>query len=215
MRAHSRAFASSTVLNKSRFRNKRRGVDASGGTIPQFVRIERCSTTTRRGGGRRRHEERLRHHPLRIPIDATGTPLGAKPGPEKPPIKEPRQRHIPRVTAAWASSSRPPGQRPRPNAPPFDDLRNYAYEGCGSTAGSLSPPGLDRRRGQRPNFDYLNGWGPRFPEAGRHVRRGQRGGGLKGNSSLWSLPTTSFRKKKIFEDGVSKYIPLITCVSLS
>lgn len=30
--------------------------------------------------------------PLRIPIDATGTPIGAKPGPEKPPMKEPRQR---------------------------------------------------------------------------------------------------------------------------
>lgn len=30
--------------------------------------------------------------PLRIPIDATGTPIGAKPGPEKPAMKEPRQR---------------------------------------------------------------------------------------------------------------------------
>ncbi|KAG1685476.1 Neural-cadherin [Nymphon striatum] len=101
--------------------------------------------------------------PLRIPIDANGTPLNAKPGPEKP-LKDPRQR------------SYPPGTHPDvgdfisdhldkadtdPNAPPFDDLRNYAYEGGGSTAGSLSSlaSGTDDNE---QDFDYLNEWGPRF-----------------------------------------------------
>ncbi|GFR26878.1 neural-cadherin [Trichonephila clavata] len=103
--------------------------------------------------------------PLRIPIDSTGTPIGAKPGPEKPPIKEARQRQI------------PPGGHPDgvgdfirdhldkadndPNAPPFDDLRNYAYEGCGSTAGSLSSLASGAEDNEQ-DFDYLNGWGPRF-----------------------------------------------------
>ncbi|XP_076325233.1 neural cadherin isoform X1 [Tachypleus tridentatus] len=102
--------------------------------------------------------------PLRIPIDANGLPIGAKPGPEKPPMKDPRQRQV------------PPGGQPDvgdfiqdhldkadndPNAPPFDDLRNYAYEGSGSTAGSLSSlaSGTDDNE---QDFDYLNGWGPRF-----------------------------------------------------
>ncbi|PRD24375.1 UNVERIFIED_CONTAM: CadN [Trichonephila clavipes] len=103
--------------------------------------------------------------PLRIPIDSTGTPIGAKPGPEKPPIKEARQRQI------------PPGGHPDgvgdfirdhldkadndPNAPPFDDLRNYAYEGCGSTAGSLSSLASGAEDNEQ-DFDYLNEWGPRF-----------------------------------------------------
>lgn len=102
--------------------------------------------------------------PLRIPIDASGIPIGVKSGPEKPPAKEPRQ---------WQA---PPGNHPDvgdfiqdhlekadhdPNAPPFDDLRNYAYEGGGSTAGSLSSlaSGTDDND---QDFDYLNGWGPRF-----------------------------------------------------
>ncbi|XP_064467310.1 neural-cadherin-like isoform X1 [Ornithodoros turicata] len=104
--------------------------------------------------------------PLRIPVDATGTPLGAKPGPEQaPPLKEVRLREPP-----------PGGAQPDvgdfirdhldkadqdPSAPPLDDLRNYAYEGGGSTAGSLSSLASETDDNEQ-RFDYLNGWGPRF-----------------------------------------------------
>lgn len=101
---------------------------------------------------------------LQIPIDGNGTPVGTKPGPEKPPVRDNHQ---------WQA---PPGVQPDVgdfirdhldkadidmNVPPFDDLRNYAYEGGGSTAGSLSSlaSGTDDND---HDFDYLNGWGPRF-----------------------------------------------------
>ncbi|XP_055930136.1 neural-cadherin-like isoform X4 [Argiope bruennichi] len=102
--------------------------------------------------------------PLRIPIDATGTPLGAKPGPEKPPIKEPRQRQIPPGDGGVGEFIRDHLDKADhdPNAPPFDDLRNYAYEGCGSTAGSLSSLASTAAEDNDQDFDYLNGWGPRF-----------------------------------------------------
>lgn len=104
--------------------------------------------------------------PLRIPVDASGTPLGAKPGPDKAPplLKEVRLREP------------PPGAQPEvgdfirdhldkadqdPGAPPVDDLRNYAYEGGGSTAGSLSSLASETDDHEQ-RFDYLNGWGPRF-----------------------------------------------------
>uniref|UniRef100_T1DFT0 Putative cadherin n=1 Tax=Cupiennius salei TaxID=6928 RepID=T1DFT0_CUPSA len=107
--------------------------------------------------------------PLRIPIDATGTPIGAKPGPEKPgptAKPEPRQRQLP------PGCGHPDGVGDLirdhldkadhdPSAPPFDDLRNYAYEGCGSTAGSLSSLASGGEEAEQ-DFDYLNGWGPRF-----------------------------------------------------
>lgn len=112
--------------------------------------------------------------PLRIPIDATGTPIVGKPGPGQ--LKDPtRQRPY------------PPGAHPDvgdfirdhlekadndPNAPPFDDLRNYAYEGCGSTAGSLSSlaSGMDDHE---QDFDYLNGWGPRFQKLATMYGQGE------------------------------------------
>ncbi|XP_067135660.1 neural-cadherin-like isoform X2 [Centruroides vittatus] len=103
--------------------------------------------------------------PLRIPINPAGTPLGTKPGPEKAPIKEPRQRQVPPGdtypdVGDFISDHLDKADND-PNAPPFDDLRNYAYEGCGSTAGSLSSlaSGTDDNE---QDFDYLNTWGPRF-----------------------------------------------------
>ncbi|GFY53891.1 neural-cadherin [Trichonephila inaurata madagascariensis] len=101
---------------------------------------------------------------LQIPIDGYGSPMGAKSGPEKGPVRDPHQ---------WQA---PPGVQPDVgdfirdhqdkadtdiNVPPFDDLRNYAYEGGGSSAGSLSSlasctDDVDH------DFEYLNGWGPRF-----------------------------------------------------
>lgn len=44
--------------------------------------------------------------PLRIPIDANGTPLNAKPGPEKP-IKDPRQRRCKYIHAQLDRRSHP------------------------------------------------------------------------------------------------------------
>ncbi|GAB6020929.1 hypothetical protein CHUAL_003573 [Chamberlinius hualienensis] len=101
---------------------------------------------------------------LRIPVDHNGTPLGAKPGPEKA-TKEPRQNR------AYSPGSEPDvgdfinsnldKANEDPDALPSDDVRLYAYEGAGSTAGSLSSlaSGTDDNE---QDFDYLNSWGPRF-----------------------------------------------------
>ncbi|XP_015922304.1 neural-cadherin-like isoform X1 [Parasteatoda tepidariorum] len=101
---------------------------------------------------------------LQIPIDGYGSPIGAKSGPEKGPIREPHQ---------WQAQ---PGVQPDVgdfirdhqdkadtdiNVPPFDDLRNYAYEGGGSSAGSLSSLASCYDDNDH-DFEYLNGWGPRF-----------------------------------------------------
>lgn len=101
--------------------------------------------------------------PLRIPIDASGTPLvkGMLAGGDR---------------GTLGRRALPPGAHPDigefirdrldkvdndPNAPPFDDLRNYAYEGCGSSAGSLSSLNSAHDDNEQ-DFDYLNGYGPRF-----------------------------------------------------
>jgi len=112
--------------------------------------------------------------PLRIPIDATGTPLGLKhdksglkkdprqrlysPGPH-PDIGEFIREHLDRVDSD-------------PNAPPLDDLRNYAYEGCGSTGGSLSSLNSATDDNDQ-NFDYLNDWGPRFQRLATMYQQGE------------------------------------------
>ncbi|XP_037558353.1 neural-cadherin isoform X4 [Dermacentor silvarum] len=105
--------------------------------------------------------------PLRIPVDASGMQIGAKPGPEKAP---PLQKEV-RVREPAPTGAHPDvGDFIRdhldkadqdPGAPPVDDLRNYAYEGGGSTAGSLSSLASETDDHEQ-RFDYLNGWGPRF-----------------------------------------------------
>jgi hypothetical protein len=98
--------------------------------------------------------------PLRIPIDATGTPL-AKGGllgkglgrplyasGQHPDIGQFIHDHLERVDQD-------------DQGPPFDDLRNYAYEGCGSIAGSLESLNSCHEDNEQ-DFDYLNTWGPRF-----------------------------------------------------
>lgn len=111
--------------------------------------------------------------PLRIPIDASGTPLAKGMLADKGTLG---RRHL------------PPGAHPDigefirdrldkvdndPNAPPFDDLRNYAYEGCGSTAGSLSSLNSAHDDNEQ-DFDYLNGYGPRFQKlADMYVQHGE------------------------------------------
>uniref|UniRef100_T1ILH8 Neural-cadherin n=1 Tax=Strigamia maritima TaxID=126957 RepID=T1ILH8_STRMM len=101
--------------------------------------------------------------PLRIPVDASGMPISAKPGPEKP-YKEPMQNRAyspdePNVGEFISSNLGKADDDPE--SLPLDDLRVYAYEGGGSDAGSLSSlaSGTDDNE---QDFDYLNGWGPRF-----------------------------------------------------
>ena len=110
--------------------------------------------------------------PLRIPVDATGSPIVCKPdrgglmkGPrlgyppgQQPDIGEFIREHLERVDSD-------------PNAPPLDDLRNYAYEGCGSTGGSLSSL-TSATEDNEQNFDYLNNWGPRFQKLA-HMYQGE------------------------------------------
>lgn len=97
--------------------------------------------------------------PLRIPIDATGTPLskagllgkGMRPG------------YLPGHHANIGQFIHENVGKLDQDAtgPPFDDLRNYAYEGCGSTAGSLSSLNSCHEDNEL-DFDYLHSWGPRF-----------------------------------------------------
>lgn len=62
------------------------------------------------------------------------------------------------------------------NVAPFDDLRSYAYEGCGSTAGSLSS--LNSLHDDlEHDLDYFNNWGPRFAKlADMYIPHGVRDG---------------------------------------
>lgn len=107
--------------------------------------------------------------PLRIPVDATGTPISTggkqvlfnKPGILKDlrgryPQDYPTDLMDPNVISMNADDDQDPTSQPS------DDLRNYAYEGCGSTAGSLSSLASIGEGEQDQNFDYLNRWGPRF-----------------------------------------------------
>lgn len=109
--------------------------------------------------------------PLRIPVDASGTPISTggkqvlfnKPGilkdmrPRYPQEYHPTADLMdPKVRAINADDDLDPTSQPS------DDLRNYAYEGCGSTAGSLSSLASIGEGEQDQNFDYLNRWGPRF-----------------------------------------------------
>ena len=111
--------------------------------------------------------------PLRIPIDASGTPLAKSlltgdkgtlgrrlaPGAQPPDIGQFIRDRLDRLDSD-------------PNAPPFDDLRNYAYEGCGSTAGSLSSLNSAHDDNEQ-DFDYLHGYGPRFQKlADMYVQQG-------------------------------------------
>ncbi|RWS30382.1 Neural-cadherin-like protein, partial [Leptotrombidium deliense] len=111
--------------------------------------------------------------PLRIPIDATGTPIVGKGLPDKT-LKDSRQRQHPGPHPDIGEFIREHLDKvdTDPNAPPFDDLRNYAYEGCGSTAGSLSSlaSGTDDNE---QDFDYLNGWGPRFQKLADMYQQGE------------------------------------------
>ncbi|KAG9510290.1 Neural-cadherin [Fragariocoptes setiger] len=114
--------------------------------------------------------------PLRIPVDATGTPISTsgKTMFGRPGILKDMRHHDdvygtsgtdygggryfePDDAVARAASV----TDPKPVAQQTDDLRNYTYEGCGSTAGSLSSL-ASGGEDQELDFDYLNRWGPRF-----------------------------------------------------
>lgn len=116
--------------------------------------------------------------PLRIPIDASGTPLAKTLGPagllmDKSTL--PRLRPLgpgAHVDIGAFLEDRLEKLENDPNGPPFDDLRNYAYEGCGSTAGSLSSLNSVHEDLEQ-DFDYLNNWGPRFAKlADMYVHHG-------------------------------------------
>ena len=107
--------------------------------------------------------------PLRIPIDASGTPL-AKGTLSRLPRHGYPPGHHPNVAQFIQENVEKLDHDP--NGPPFDDLRNYAYEGCGSTAGSLSSLNSCHEDNEQ-DFDYLNSWGPRFQKlAAMYVHHG-------------------------------------------